>query len=135
MASTKTFALPSNRSFGLLFLVVFAGLGFLGMRKGWPTGGIAMCFVASAVFGTLGIFNSVLLTPFNKAWLHLGLLMGKVVNPVVMGIIFFLIITPVAIIARLVGRDELKMKREAVNSYWIDRNPPGPESLSFKNQF
>ena len=76
-----------------------------------------------------------LLAPFNLAWFKLGLLMGKVVSPIVLGIIFFVLLTPVAVIGRLFGRDELRLKRKAVQSYWIERVPPGPDGDSFKNQF
>lgn len=103
MASKPAVVLPSNRKFGLLFLAVLGVIGVLGIRKGWPTEWIVACFSASAIFGILGILDSTFLTPINKAWLHLGLLMGKVVNPIVMGVIFFVIIAPVAILARLLG--------------------------------
>ena len=75
------------------------------------------------------------LRPFNRAWFLLGELLGKIVSPIVLGVIFFLLITPVALVGRLLGRDELRLKRKPVNSYWVDRTPPGPEADSFKNQF
>lgn len=75
------------------------------------------------------------LIPFSNAWLKLGDLMGKVVNPLVLGIIFFIVITPVALISRLFARDELRLKKAPVSTYWLDRAPPGPLGDSFKNQF
>ena len=76
-----------------------------------------------------------ILSPFNKAWYRLGLLMGKVVSPIVLGILFFIVISPVAIVTRLFGRDILLLRKRNVNSYWIERNPPGPQPESFKEQF
>ena len=76
-----------------------------------------------------------ILLPLNKAWYRLGLLMGKVVSPIVLGILFFIVITPVAIVTRLFGRDVLLLRKRDVNSYWIERNPPGPQPESFKEQF
>ena len=61
--------------------------------------------------------------------------MGKVVSPIVLGVLFFLVITPVALVMRLVGRDALKIRKQNVNTYWVDRLPPGPEPESFKEQF
>jgi len=67
--------------------------------------------------------------------MQLGFLMGKVINPLVLGFIFFLLITPVALICRLIGRDELRLKTIDADSFWIDRLPSGPDGESFKNQF
>ena len=80
-------------------------------------------------------FAPVFLTPFNKAWYQLGLFLGKVVSPIVLGVIFFIVITPVAIVMKLAGRDALKLRKQNISSYWIDRKPPGPEPESFKEQF
>jgi hypothetical protein len=77
-----------------------------------------------------------LLAPLNKAWFQIGELMGKLVSPIVLGVIFFLIITPVGLLGRLFGRDELRLKRRRqAASYWVERQPPGPTGDSFKNQF
>jgi hypothetical protein len=77
----------------------------------------------------------IVLRPFNKAWYKLGLLMGRVVSPIVLGILFFILISPIAIVMRLAGRDALKLRKQNVQSHWIDRAPPGPSSDSFKEQF
>jgi hypothetical protein len=61
--------------------------------------------------------------------------LGKIVSPIVLGFIFFIIITPVAIVTKLAGRDALKLRKQNVDSYWVDRSPPGPEPESFKEQF
>jgi hypothetical protein len=127
--------LPSNRIFGLLFIGVFAVLGSYGLWKGWSPAVIQAFFALSALLVGITLFAQVLLTPFNKAWYQLGLLMGKVVSPLVLGILFFIVITPVAIAMRLAGRDALKLRKQDVGSHWVDRNPPGPEPESFKDQF
>jgi len=127
--------LPSNRNFGFLFGGIFALLsayaGYLGADAfnvyGWLIAGATVALVAVAAPG--------LLTPFNKAWMKLGELMGKVVSPLVMVIIFFVLISPIALITRVFGRDELRLKRANTQSYWIDRTPSGPANDSFKNQF
>jgi Saxitoxin biosynthesis operon protein SxtJ len=127
--------LPSERSFGLMFTAVFAILGMGGIirhRSGIAYGG---CFMASIVFGLLTLTNPRVLAPLNKAWFHLGRGLGKVVSPIVMGIMFFGILTPVSIMTRLFGRDELRLKRRAINSYWVDRISPIEAAQSFKNQF
>ena len=127
--------LPSERRFGSLFTLVFAALGVWGHYKGWNPSASNAWFAAATVVALVTLAAPRLLAPFNLAWFKLGLLMGKVVSPIVLGIIFFIILTPVAFIGRLLGRDELRLKRKPVQSYWIDRVPPGPEGDSFKNQF
>ena len=127
--------LPSERRFGTLFVLVFALLGAWGQYKGWTTTASIGWFVAAVVVAIVTVVAPRLLAPFNKAWFLFGELMGKVVSPLVLGVIFFLLITPIALITRLFGRDELRLKRANANSYWIDRKPPGPAGDSFKNQF
>ena len=129
--------LPSERSFGLLFGAVFALLaGYGWLFKGWSLF-VALALVAVALaFVLLGFVAPKVLRPLNWLWFQLGQLLGKVVSPVVLGAIFFLILTPVSLVSRLFGRDELRLKRKASQtSYWLDRAPPGPEPESFKNQF
>ena len=127
--------LPSERNFGFLFGVVFAALSgyaiYVGSSKvviyGWSAAALAV--------GLISLIAPTLLTPFNKAWFLLGEMMGKVVSPLVLGAIFFILLTPIALLGRLFGRDELRLKKQPVSTYWIDRNPVGPASDSFKNQF
>ena len=127
--------LPSNRSFGLLFTIVFllvAGYSwFEQLTRAWVYFWLAL----SGLFLLLTFMAPGILLPLNKAWYRLGLLMGKVVSPIVLGILFFIVITPVAIVTRLFGRDVLLLRKRDVNSYWIERNPPGPQPESFKEQF
>jgi hypothetical protein len=127
--------LPSNRTFGLLFIGVFAILGAYGLWKDWLGEVIKTFFIISGVLVIVTLLAPKLLTPFNKAWYQLGLFLGKVVSPIVLGILFFIVITPVALAMRLAGRDALKLRKQNVESHWIDRKPPGPEPESFKEQF
>lgn len=126
---------PSERSFGLLF----AGVSFLGgcyvIYKSLPMILAAIFFLAAIAFLLLAAFFQHLLRPLSRAWFAFGLLLGKVVSPVVLGVIFFLVITPFALVMRLAGRDALRVRKHGARSYWIDRVPAGPPSHSFKNQF
>ena len=133
----QTQTLPSERSFGLLFTAVFALLaGYGWFIKGWSQSVVFSFAGAALAFGLLGLTAPKVLRPLNWLWFQLGQLLGKIVSPVVLGVIFFLLLTPVSLATRLFGRDELRLKRKAAQtSYWLDRAPPGPESESFKNQF
>lgn len=127
--------LPSERSFGILFFVVFLIVAAYFWHKGfeqiWINGAIAL----SAFFLLAGFFVPALLGPLNKLWFQLGLLMGRVVSPIVLGVIFFVVLSPIAILMRVFGRDELKLKKRDVSSYWVERQPHGPSPESFKDQF
>ncbi len=128
-------SLPTNRKFGLLFTATFFVLSIYGFVEDGFSFKVLIFLFLSLLFLVASITNSELLTPLNKAWFHLGEVLGKVVSPIVLGAIFFLLITPVGVIARLLGRDELKLKRPKATSYW--RSPIGSnsDSESFKNQF
>lgn len=126
---------PSNRSFGFLVAGIFAILsGYAHYRGagalivfGWLFAGVVDLLVV--------LLCPQVLTPFNRAWFKLGELLGKIVSPVVLGVIFFVLIAPVGLIARMLGRDELRLKRRPCHSYWVNRDPLGPAPDSFKNQF
>jgi hypothetical protein len=127
--------LPSERSFGLMLTAVFAILAIRGIIGHRSPVAYGVCLAASVVCGLLSLTNPKALAPLNKAWFYLGKWMGKIVSPIVLGIIFFGILTPVAILTRLFGRDELRLKQRATKSYWIDRVAPILADQSFKNQF
>ncbi len=127
--------LPSELKFGLLFAGVFCLAGGYALYKSWPLHTAVALFVVAAVFLALAVLRPRVLRPLNLAWLALGMLLGKLTSPIVMGVIFFLIVTPVAFAMKLAGRDLLGLHKRNVQSYWIDRNPPGPAPDSFKNQF
>lgn len=130
----STPALPGNRKFGLFFAAVFALLAlYLGRRLGLGWG--AGSGLLAVLFAVVSAVAPERLQGLNRAWFRLGLLMGKVVSPIVLGLIFFGLITPVAVLMRLAGRDALRLKRGVGNSHWIRREPAGPEPQSYKNQF
>lgn len=124
----------SDRSFGLTFAVVgliLAGIGYWRGHGYW-----VYALAASAGFGVLALAAPGLLAPLNKLWLKFGLLLHHIVNPLVMGLLFFAVITPMAVVVRLMGKDLLRLRfdRQA-KSYWIPRDPPGPAPDSMKHQF
>jgi small-conductance mechanosensitive channel len=127
--------LPSERSFGLLFFVVFLIAAAYFWHKDFSDSWIQASIVLSLAFLLAGLFAPVLLRPLNKLWFQLGLLMGRVVSPIVLGVLFFILISPIAILMRVFGRDELKLKKRDVASYWVERQPHGPAPESFKDQF
>jgi hypothetical protein len=135
MSSDSSPKLPSERSFGLFFTAFFSGLGLYGIYKEWDLYPVFFLFAASGALLLFSICAPRLLAPLNKAWFWIGQFLGKIVSPIVLGVIFFGLLTPIAVITRLLGRDELRLKRQDVTSYWIDRAPPGPACDSFKNQF
>ena len=126
----KDIKIGSNRSFGIVFFVVFLLISiYLFLKDGdirlWS-------LIISIIFLFLGLLNSNVLSPLNKLWFRFGLLLGKIISPIIMGIIFFLVVTPIAIIMRLFKKDILNLKFKENNTYWIDKT--GPKS-KMKNQF
>lgn len=121
----------SNKSFGIVFFVVFLiislyPLTYLGEIRIWS-------LIISFIFLILGLLNSNLLAPLNIIWFKFGILLGKIVSPLIMGVIFFLVVTPIGIIMRLMGKDVLNLKyNKKDESYWIEKN--GPKSR-MKDQF
>ena len=126
---------PSNRNFGFLFAGVFALLSVYAAYYGADAFKVYGWLAASLFLGLVAVAIPGVLTPFCNAWMKLGELISKVVSPLVLGVIFFVLITPIALITRLFGRDELRLKRTSTHSYWIKRTAPGPAGESFKNQF
>tara|TARA_Y100000741_G_C18176239_1_gene527361 strand:- start:673 stop:966 length:294 start_codon:yes stop_codon:yes gene_type:complete len=91
--------------------------------------------IFSIIVFSISIVNSKLLYPFNRLWINFGILLGKIVSPIVLGTVFFLIFTPLAIVMRIFGRDELFLNLKEKESYWKIRASNEPDSESFKNQF
>ena len=113
--------ISSNRSFGIVFFLLFFVIAFWSFRGDFQQIKI-IPFILSLIFLILGLINSKLLTPLNKLWLKLGELLGRIIAPIVIAIVFFLVVTPIAIIMRLLGKDLLKKKYDSRNkSYWINR--------------
>ena len=124
----------SNRSFGLVFAAVFAAIGLLPLIHGDAVR-IWSLLVAALFLAAAFLFPSAL-GPLNRLWLKFGLLLHKIVNPIVLGIMFFLVITPIGLFLRARGKDPLRLKpNRQSKSYWIDRVPPGPPPDSIKDQF
>jgi Saxitoxin biosynthesis operon protein SxtJ len=124
----------SDRSFGLVFAVVFAIIGCWPLLY-WESPRWWALAVAAA-FAVVALMRPQLLRPLNRVWLALGRLLHKIVSPLVMGVIFFATVTPTGWIMRLRGKDLLSLKRRPdQKSYWIKREPTGPESETMKNQF
>ena len=125
--------LPSNRKFGIFFTFVFAVVAVYFYNSDIMTW--AYLFSAtSLIFLVFTLVKDELLLPFNKLWMRFGLLLGIIVSPIVLGIIFFGLFMPIATIMRVSGRDELKLKFSRKASHWISRSEP-IKSDSFKNQF
>jgi hypothetical protein len=127
--------LPSERIFGIVFAGIFLILAGYGWYKQFSNTWINLFLVLASVFLLCTLIAPKLLRPLNKAWYKLGLFLGRFVSPIVLGILFFIVITPVAIVTRLAGRDTLRLRKQSTDSYWIDRKPPGPDPESFKQQF
>ena len=122
--------ISSNRSFGIVFFIVFLLIALYPLLKGndlriWS-------LLISFIFLALGLINSKILTPLNKLWFKFGLLLGRFISPLIMGIIFFVVVTPIGIIMRLLKKDLLNLKYNKKETYWIDKS--GPKS-KMKNQF
>ena len=126
----KDIKVGSNRNFGIVFSIFFLLISVYPLLK---SGDIRVwSLVVSFIFLILGIFNSKILSPFNKLWFKFGLLLGKFVSPLIMMIIFFFVVTPIGILMRLFRKDVLNLKFNNKETYWIEKN--GPKS-KMKNQF
>ena len=122
--------ISSNRSFGIVFFVVFLLIALYPLINDnqirlWS-------FIVSLIFLILGLIKSRILTPLNKLWFRFGLFLGRIISPLIMGIIFFLGVTPIGFIMRILGKDLLNLKYNNKRSYWIEKT--GPKS-KMKNQF
>jgi hypothetical protein len=125
--------LPSNRNFGFFFTAVFftAAVYFHYEANSLFAYG---CFIISVLFLVITLVKADILLPLNKLWLQFGLLLGVIVSPIVLGLIFLVMFTPIAFFMRLFGRDELRLKFKHKSSHWIKRNTP-IQTESFRNQF
>jgi len=126
--------MEENKKFGWFFTAVFAAVAAYAYWRGWSAVSL-VTLIAAILFAAATLLSPQSLAPLNRLWYGLGMLLGKIISPIVLGLIFFVLITPVSLVTRLFGRDELKIKKRNVESYWVDRSPPGPPSDSFKNQY
>ena len=127
---TNNLKISSNRSFGIVFFVVFLLIALYPVIKGQEIR--IWSLIISLIFLALGLKNSRVLTPLNKLWFKFGIFLGKIVSPLVMGIIFFLVVTPIGLIMRILRKDLLNLKYNSNKSYWVEKD--GPKS-KMKNQF
>ncbi len=127
MADVK---IGSNRSFGIVFFIVFLLIAIYPLINDESVR--IWSLVVSLIFLILGIINSSILSPLNKLWFKFGIFLGKIISPIIMGIIFFLVVTPIGLLMRLIGKDVLNLKYSNHKSYWIEKK--GPKS-KMKNQF
>ena len=111
--------MSSNRSFGLLFFIVFLIIGLWPLKNGLELNYIFIGI--SIIFLILGLMNSKILTPLNKIWVKFGELLGRIIAPIVMALVYFFILTPISLIMRIFGKDFLNLKSSKENSYWIKR--------------
>ena len=126
----KDIKIGSNRNFGVVFFVVFLLIGLWPILKGneiriWS-------IVISLIFLILGILNSKILTPFNKVWFRFGIFLGNFISPIIMGIVFFLVVTPTGLIMKLFRKDLINLRKNNSSTYWIEKKDI---KSSMKNQF
>ena len=126
----KKIKLPTNKNFGIVFFIVFL---LIALRPLLNENEIRIwSLLISFIFLALGLINSNLLTPLNKIWIKFGIFLGNFVAPIVMGIIFFLVVTPTSIIMKILGKDLLNLKKNNNDSYWIQKNN---QNSKMKNQY
>ena len=131
MKAESKIKISSNRSFGLVFFVVFLIVALWPLKSGED---IRIWSLAlSIIFFILGVLNSKLLTPLNKLWIKFGIFLGTIISPIIMGIVYFLVVTPIGLFMRLLGKDLLKKdKVKNVSTYWIKRDK---QNSRMKKQF
>ena len=120
----------SNKSFGIVFCIFFLIVSLYPLTNGenvrlWS-------LFLSVIFLILGLLNSRILTPLNILWFKFGIFLGRFVSPIIMGLVFFLVVTPTGLIMRMFKKDLLKLKKSNSNTYWINRSEPKSD---MKNQF
>ena len=131
MTSNSKINISSNRNFGLVFFVVFLIVALWPLKyeediRLWS-------LVLSIIFFILGVINSKLLTPLNKLWFKFGILLGSIVSPIIMGIVYFAVVTPTGVLMRLLGKDLLRMSKvKNTSTYWIKRDK---QKNTMKKQF
>ena len=126
--------LPSNRSFGALFVVVFLLMGSYLRLRGSEA--YAWWLALSAVMAIVTVVDPGRLAPLNRAWMHFARILNTIVSPIMLGTMFYFVFTPVAVVMRLAGRDAMKRHFDPhVRTYWEDRTPPGPDPSGLPYQF
>ena len=122
--------ISSNKSFGIVFCIFFLIIAIYPLLE---SGGIRFwSFILSLIFLILGLINSEFLTPLNHLWFKVGLLLGKLISPIIMGLVFFIVVTPTGLIMTLLKKDVLKLRKNSSKTYWVERPKIKSE---MKNQF
>ena len=122
--------ISSNRSFGIVFFIVFLIISLWPIKNGGDLRLWALIF--SIVFLILGLINSKILTPLNKIWFKFGILLGNIISPIVMGLVFFAVVVPTGLIMKMLRKDLIGLKKNNKKTYWIEKNS---QMTSMKNQF
>ena len=122
--------ISTNRSFGIVFFIFFFIIGIYPLLNDQNVR--VWSIIISIIFLILGLLNSKILTPLNKFWFKFGIFLGKIISPLIMCIIFFLVVTPIGLIMRLLGKDVLNLRYNMNKTYWIEKNTP---KNKMKNQF
>ena len=120
----------SNKSFGIVFFIVFLIIALYPMLKEQDLR--LWSLIISFIFLILGMINSSILTPLNKIWFKFGILLGNIISPIVMAIVFFVVVTPTGIIMKILRKDLIGLKKNNKNTYWIEKKA---KMTSMKNQF
>jgi hypothetical protein len=124
----------SNRSFGIVFAVVFLIIALYPVAFGRPLR--FWSIVVAAGFLLVALAAPALLGPLNRIWLKFGLLLHRVVSPLILGVLFFIVVTPTGLLMRALSKDPLRLRKQPqASSYWIERSPPGPKAETFTDQF
>ena len=128
--NSKNIKISSNRSFGVVFFIFFLIVSIFPLFKDEDIRIWAV--IVAIIFLILGLLNSSVLSPLNKIWFKFGILLGNFISPIVMGLVFFTVVTPTALIMRAFGKDLLNLKKNNKKSYWVERSPL---KSKMKNQF
>ncbi len=125
---------PSNQKFGYFFAAFFC-LAFIYLHYKNQIFFSQITLILSILIGLITLIRPMLLSYPNQLWFKLGIFLGRIVSPIVLGVIFYILISPISIYLRIIKRDELRLKKNRGNTYWIERENPGPTPDSFRNQF
>jgi|TARA_B110000858_G_C17761443_1_gene454736 hypothetical protein len=123
-------SISSNKSFGIVFFVVFLIIALYPLLENENVR--VWSIIVSVIFLILGLLNSTILSPLNKVWFKFGIALGNFVSPIVMGLVFFIVVTPISIIMRVLKKDLLNLKKDNKKTYWIERSRI---ESKMKNQF
>ena len=134
LAQDETVVIGSDRGFGIVFAVVFTAIGLFPLLRGASPRGWSLAVAGG--FLAVAVVKPTWLAPLNTLWFRFGLLLQRVAHPIVLAVIYFAVVTPTGLVMRALGKDPLRLRFDPdAASYWILRDPPGPEPESMKHQF